>query len=140
MTDTKQGAESALLKLGSTWEWQENGNLKTVTAILPAIKEDFGSNRTNEKVFFNSMVAAFTGWNDSRNKGENAVVLGDGNDTVCDIQGIQDTLDIMNEIAVAIPWESGDLMLLDNRTVMHARKPFSGPRRILASLARHAER
>lgn len=31
-------------------------------------------------------------------------------------------------------------MLIDNRTVMHARRPFDGPRRILAGLARDAAR
>lgn len=140
LTDSKEGAEAALKKLGSTWEWQHDNTLKTVTAILPAIREDIGTGRSNEKTFFNSMVAAFTGWNDSRNIGENAVVLGDGNDTVCDPQGIRDTIEIMNHIEVVIPWKAGDLMLLDNRTVMHSRRPFSGPRRILAGLVRDPDR
>ena len=32
-------------------------------------------------------------------------------------------------------WADGDLLLLDNRLVMHGREPFAGPRRILAYLA-----
>lgn len=140
LTDSKEGAEAALKKLGSSWEWQPDNSLKTVTAVLPAIREDAGSGRSNEKTFFNSMVAAFTGWNDSRNVGERAVVLGDGKDTVCDPQGIRDTIEIMDAIEVAIPWKAGDLMLLDNRTVMHSRRPFSGPRRILAGLVRDEDR
>lgn len=131
-----EGAEEALIKLGSTWEWQADGSLKTITSVLPAIRKDSGESRSNEKTFFNSMVAAFTGWNDSRNEGEKAVVLGDGNDTLCDPQGIRDAIEIMDEISVAIPWQIGDMLFLDNRTVMHSRRPYSGPRRILASLAR----
>ena len=42
----------------------------------------------------------------------------------------------MEEISVSIPWQKGDLLLVDNRTAMHSRKPFIGPRRILASLIR----
>jgi len=141
LTDSREGAEAELTKLGSTWEWQEADNsLKTTTAVLPAIREDTGSGRSNEKTFVNSMVAAFTGWNDSRNVGEKAVVLGDGNDTVCDPQGIRDCIAIMEEIEVVIPWKAGDIMLLDNRTVMHSRRPFNGPRRILASLVRDPDR
>ena len=81
-----------------------------------------------------------SGWNDSRNIGEKSVVLGDGHDTVCDPQGILDTIEIMDSNSVAIPWEAGDMLLLDNRTTMHSRRPFTGPRRILASLVRHPTR
>lgn len=41
---------------------------------------------------------------------------------------------IMQELAVNIPWQKGDLMLLDNRRAMHARRPFTPPRRVLAYL------
>lgn len=47
-----------------------------------------------------------------------------------------DAVKVMNDVAVAMPWVKGDLLLVDNRTVMHSRRPFEGPRRILASLAR----
>jgi alpha-ketoglutarate-dependent taurine dioxygenase len=39
---------------------------------------------------------------------------------------------VMDELAVNIPWQKGDLMLLDNRRAMHARRPFAPPRRVLA--------
>ena len=31
--------------------------------------------------------------------------------------------------------QEGDMLWLDNRLVMHARRPYEGPRRILASIA-----
>ena len=86
------------------------------------------------------MVAAYTGWNDSRNIGEKAVVLGDGKQTPIDVSNIQDVLEIMDELTVAVPWKAGDVLLLDNRTAMHSRRPFTGPRRILASLSRDPDR
>lgn len=36
--------------------------------------------------------------------------------------------------AVAIPWQAGDLMVLDNMLASHGRRPYQGARRILAAL------
>ncbi|MBZ5521508.1 MAG: TauD/TfdA family dioxygenase [Acidobacteriia bacterium] len=35
---------------------------------------------------------------------------------------------------VTFPWQPGDIVLLDNMQVAHGRRPFRGPRKILASL------
>jgi alpha-ketoglutarate-dependent taurine dioxygenase len=51
-----------------------------------------------------------------------------------------DAAAIMDDICVTFQWQAGDLLLLDNRLVMHSRQPFSGPRKILASLVRDPER
>jgi alpha-ketoglutarate-dependent taurine dioxygenase len=39
------------------------------------------------------------------------------------------------EETVAFPWESGDVLMLDNILMAHGRRPFSGPRRVLAGMA-----
>jgi alpha-ketoglutarate-dependent taurine dioxygenase len=135
LCQTKGEAEKALESLGSSWEWLPNGDVKTITKAIPAIRADnFNVDRSHEKTFFNSIVAAYSGWNDVRNVGTQAVMLADGR--VLDAQFMAQAEAIMQEICVAIPWQLGDLMLVDNRTVMHARRPFVGARRILASLAR----
>ncbi|ERN42083.1 putative taurine catabolism dioxygenase [Rubidibacter lacunae KORDI 51-2] len=36
---------------------------------------------------------------------------------------------------VVFPWQAGDVLLLDNMAVAHGRRPFSGPRRVLAGMA-----
>jgi hypothetical protein len=131
-------AEEKLRALGSTWEWLENGDLKTITAVLPAIRIDSGENRTNQKTFYNSMVAAYTGWNDSRNEGKYAVQLADG--SYCDEEAMNAATVMMEEISAKIRWEANDFLLIDNRTVMHSRKPYEGKRRILAALARDPSR
>ena len=77
-------------------------------------------------------MAAYTGWKDSRNVPEKAVTFGDG--TPLDGDAVRKVDAIMQEIEVAIPWQVGDVIYLDNRTSMHARKTFTGPRRILAYL------
>lgn len=141
--ESAQEAEEKMRKLGSEWEWLQDesgdealrGCLRTFTAVVPGIRTD---TRTNQKTFFNSVVAAYTGWNDCRNVGSKAVMLGDGSHV--GEQEMLDAQDIMAEIQVAFPWQQGDVLLLDNRTVMHSRQPFTGPRRILASLNRDSTR
>jgi len=137
-SETVDEAEEAMQKLGTEWEWlgdEKGGNVRTFTAVVPGVRTDA---RTGDKTFFNSVVAAYTGWNDSRNEGSKAVMLGDG--TFCGEQEMLDAQAIMSEIEVAFPWQRGDVLLLDNRTAMHSRQPFTGPRRILASLARDSSR
>ena len=36
--------------------------------------------------------------------------------------------------AVELEWREGDVGILDNFLVLHARRPYEGPRRVLASL------
>lgn len=115
--------------------------MKTVTATVAAVRTDDqppGAERTNQKTFFNSVVAAYTGWNDSRNDGSRAVLLGgeESGARLLDAGAMDAAVRAMDEVCVAFPWRAGDILLLDNRTVMHSRRPFEGQRRILASLAR----
>jgi alpha-ketoglutarate-dependent taurine dioxygenase len=117
--------------MGMTGEWLPSGDLKTVTGVLPAVQVD---PRTGLKVWFNSVVAAFTGWKDVRNQEGKAVVLGDGRPL--DKEAMLACLQIMNEVAVDFPWQKGDVLLIDNKVTMHGRRSFKPPRRILASLAK----
>ena len=50
-----------------------------------------------------------------------------------------DVLDRINhaydEHTIKFPWQTGDLLVVDNYRVSHGRMPFQGPRRILAGMA-----
>jgi hypothetical protein len=83
---------------------------------VPAVRLDAGDHRTNQKAFFNSIVAAYKGWNDSRNRGDRAILL--GNDTYLNPDDINHVASIMQDISVSIPWSRGDVLMLDNRVVM----------------------
>ena len=48
---------------------------------------------------------------------------------------MEDIVRIMREEEVAFAWHKFDAVFIDNRAVMHARKTFVPPRRILASIA-----
>jgi len=130
LTDSREEAEEKMRNMGMEWEWRDNDELYTVTRALPAIRVD---QRSGRKTFFNSVVAAYTGWIDSRNDPEKSVRCGD--DTPVDGEVLLETAKAMKEECVAFKWQHGDLLLIDNALVMHSRSPFSGPRSILASIA-----
>ena len=62
------------------------------------------------------------------------LVFGDG--TPMPLEPIKRAHELSEAAAVNLQWEKGDCALLDNRLVMHARRPWQGdgPRRVLASL------
>ncbi|CAJ1439968.1 unnamed protein product, partial [Effrenium voratum] len=126
---TREEAEEAMRKQGTSWEWLPNGDCRTTTSVLPALRVD---ERTGRHVFFNSMVAAFTGWNDARNVGEKAVVLGDF--TPVDKKALNAVARFMLEKEVAFAWKKGDILIVDNTRVLHSRQSFEPPRRVLAAL------
>lgn len=127
---TREACEEKLKEHGMSWEWLENGVLRTETKTLPAIRYD---EETQQKTFFNSMIAVYTGWNDSRNVSEKAIVTGDGE--YMDPEVMTKTVAAMDEKCVNFPWQDGDVLFINNHTVLHARQPFTGERRVLASIA-----
>ena len=131
LTNDPEEAEAKMQNAGTTWEWLDNGNLRTETATLPAIRTE---PRTGQKTFFNSMVAAYTGWVDARNDPSRAVVCGDG--SPMNREAILATAQAMDEECVNINWRQGDMVWIDNSLVLHARRPFEGERRVLASIAK----
>lgn len=127
--DTKEEAGNVGREMGMELEWLEGNLLKTTTAVIPATKKD---PRTGKTSWFNSIVAAFTGWKDSRNDPRKAVVFGDGSPLDADV--LRRCQEIMNELAVAFEWKRGDVLVVDNWVTLHSRNSFKGERIIYASL------
>lgn len=118
-----EDAERALQESNSTFEWLENGDLVTISPILPAIRSVLRHEENKKKkMFFNSIVAAYKGWNDRRNEGSRAVRLGNG--SYLNAADIERASEIMDEISVRFEWRAGDVLLLDNRVVMYALLPL----------------
>jgi len=128
-SETRSEAEARLQKLGYTWQWLEDGSLRVTTPVLPAVRE-LKDGRT---VFFNQLIAAFQGWKDDRNDPRKAVSFGDGSSIdPADVRWAAETAD---RITFDLPWQKGDLAIVDNYLTMHGRRTFSGTRRVLASLS-----
>ena len=121
--------EQRLRDLQYTWEWLADGCLRATTPVLPAVAEA----ATGRKVFFNQLIAAFQGWKDSRNDPAKCIRFGDG--SPLDQGAVKTAIELAEELTFDIPWQRGDVVLVDNLLVMHARRSFRGTRKILASLA-----
>ncbi len=124
-----EGAERRLAALGYAWQWLADGSLRVTTPRLQAVR-DLGGGR---KSFFNQLIAACCGWKDARNDPSRSITHGDG--SPLDAEAVQRAVMLADQLAVNLQWQQGDVALLDNFAVMHGRKPYTGVRKLLASLA-----
>lgn len=130
--DSRADAEAALRHRGYSWRWHKSDELSELTEIspvLPAVLETDG-----RAAFFNQIYAAWSGWRDELNSPEDCVRAGNGEKL--DTQDMNALEKILKENEVAVPWQRGDFVLIDNMQAMHSRSSFSGKRVILASLAK----
>jgi len=121
-------AETKLLALGYDWQWLPDNSLSIVTPVLPAIRELTDGRR----VFFNQLIAAFRGWQDRRNEASKSIQFGDG--STIPTADMRRVIELGDEYTFDLNWQTGDMALVDNFLVMHGRRPYSGERRVLASL------
>lgn len=63
----------------------------------------------------------------------NHVTYGDGSEI--DVADLMHVREVSRDCEVLFPWQTGDLMIIDNVMAMHGRKPFSGERRVLVAMA-----
>ena len=127
--ETKEGAEERMRELGYSWEWLANDCLRATTPTLPGTREV----SPGRKTFFNQLIAAFEGWEDSRNEAAKAITHGDG--TPLDRDAVAKVVRMAEELIFDVPWQAGDVVLIDNEVAMHGRRTFEGTRKVLASLA-----
>ena len=136
--DTVEGVEARMKELGYTWVWEDDGKtLRTTTPVLPAVKEIPGTTR---KVFFNQIVATLNNTRDfAARTGLSDLPLSDfirfGDGSELEREPIEYAKTLCDETAVELGWQAGDVGLLDNFAVMHARRAFEGTRKVYASLA-----
>jgi hypothetical protein len=125
---TREQAEERLRGLGYSWKWQDDGCLRATTPVLQAVY-DLPSGR---KSFFNQLIAAYRGWKDTRNDPSKSITFGDG--TPLDPDAVTVAIEMADELSFDIPWQLGDVALVDNYVAMHGRRTFTGTRKVLASL------
>jgi alpha-ketoglutarate-dependent taurine dioxygenase len=124
-------AEKKLAELGYNWEWLADGSLRATTPVLPAVI-DMGNNK---QVFYNQLIAAFMGWKGVRENPSSAITFGDG--AAIPVEGLQLAVTLSEKYTFDLPWQDGDVALVDNYMTMHGRRPFSGERKrqVLVALA-----
>ena len=121
-------AEERLKGLGYSWTWLADGCLRATTPVLPAVRR-LADGRTS---FFNQLIAAFQGWKDERNDPSKAITFGDG--TPLDRAAVNVATRLSEELSFNLPWQQGDVALVDNYVTLHGRRAFTGTRKVLASL------
>jgi len=121
--ETKADAEAKLKSLGYTWHWDDGDALRAQTAALPAIK----TLADGRKVFFNQLIAAYCGWQGVNENPGSALCFGDN--TALEKSSLDTIVAIAESLSYNVPWQDGDVVVLDNNLVMHGRRPFSGERK-----------
>ncbi|MBI1309708.1 SyrP protein [bacterium] len=127
-SESRDTAEQRMRELGYSWEWLDDGCLRATTPRLQAVREL----PDGRKTFFNQLIAAFHGWKDSRNDPAKAITFGDG--TLLNPADVDRAAQIAEELTFDVPWQAGDVALVDNYVAMHGRRSFEGRRIVLASL------
>lgn len=129
--DTKTQAEAKLLELGYSWEWKDDDSLRATTPCLPAVV----TLSNQKKVFYNQLIAAYMGWKGVKEDPSSAITFGDGSHIPA--SGLELVASLASQFTFDLPWQDGDLALVDNYMTMHGRKPFSGERKrqVLVALA-----
>lgn len=121
-------AEQAMDRLRYSYRWMEDGCLEATTPVLQGVRRL----PDGRKSFFNQLIAAFEGWKDARNDPSKSITFGDGSPLNPDDAHLAARL--ADEITFDLNWQTGDVALVDNYVAMHARRTFTGTRRVLASL------
>ncbi|WP_447963615.1 amino acid adenylation domain-containing protein [Nitrospira sp. Ecomares 2.1] len=138
-TSDQSVVEEMCARNGMECLWMENDSLRT-RQVCPAVIEH---PKTGERVFFNqiqlhhvsclepavreSLVSMLGMESIPRN-----VYYGDG--SPIDDAIVADIGELYERTAVRFRWQEGDLLMLDNMLVAHARDPFAGPRKILVAM------
>ncbi|HET8657756.1 MAG TPA: TauD/TfdA family dioxygenase [Micromonosporaceae bacterium] len=124
---------------GIEHEWLDARTLRTAQTSHGTARHPV----TGERVFFNqahlfhvsnlgaevaaSLVNLF-----GRDRLPRNAYFGDGGEI--ELADLQQVRHAFAGAAVSFTWQPGDILLLDNMQVAHGRRPFLGPRRIVASL------
>jgi len=127
-SETREQAEARLEALGYSWEWLADGCLRATTPVLPAVRELPGGRWS----FYNQLIAFYSARTDNRNDPAISITFGDG--APLDDDSAVLAAKMADELSFDLPWQRGDVVLVDNYVTMHGRRTFRGTRKVLASL------
>jgi alkylated DNA repair dioxygenase AlkB len=131
-------AEATARAMGLEAEWMDDGSLQT-SVVLSGFTDHpltgerhwfnhIGSQNQNRKVLGPERWAAV---HESKYM-YNTVVYGDG--SPIEPEDLQALYDCFDALTVAIPWQVGDMMLIDNIVTAHGRYPYEGERDVQVAL------
>ncbi|TDZ22298.1 Clavaminate synthase-like protein [Colletotrichum orbiculare MAFF 240422] len=126
------------------WVWENQsetnplGDLR-VWQVLPAVRDH---PRTGDTAFFNNVISRFLNSLDAGTlqpphvnrdgKYQPPAFYGDG--SLIPREYLDTAVEIIKDTRALVSWKQGDVLLLDNHAVQHGREPWTGTRKLLASL------
>ncbi|RSZ42825.1 TauD/TfdA family dioxygenase [Variovorax beijingensis] len=139
-TESRAEVQAFCERSGISWEWKDDDGLRT-RQLCQAVETH---PVTGEQVWFNQAHL----FHISAREAEEREVLEEiygienvpRNTFFADGSTIGDEIfdevrAVLDAETVAFPWEEGDVLMLDNMLVAHARSPFKGPRKVIVAMA-----
>lgn len=139
-TDNPKEVEKFCLQNQIEFEWKEDGELRTSQICQAVAKHPV----TGEMVWFNQahlfhvsnlepyIRETLLSVVDEKDLPRN-VYYGDG--TAIEDSVLDEIRSVLDDCTVKFPWESGDILMLDNMLVAHARSRFTGTRKVVVAMA-----
>ncbi|MDT8429416.1 MAG: TauD/TfdA family dioxygenase [Pseudomonadales bacterium] len=118
-----EAAEAKLRQLGYDWEWLSDGSLIARTPVLPAVR----TLSDGSESFYNQLIAAYLGWPGVKESPEKFISFGD--DTPISPAILHQIAHMAEAFTFDLPWQDGDVALVDNYRVMHGRRAYAGDRK-----------
>jgi len=139
-TDDPRQVEAFCRDHGIACEWKEDGELRTRQLCQAVARHP----RTQELCWFNqahlfhvsgleadvreALLEVVEPLDLPRN-----VYYGDGSELETSL--LDEVRGVLAQEKQLFPWQSGDVLMLDNMLAAHARTPFSGPRKVVVAMA-----
>jgi alpha-ketoglutarate-dependent taurine dioxygenase len=139
-TGSRDVVEAYCRRHGIDCEWKDDGELRTRQVCQGAMAHPV----TGEMVWFNQahlfhvsnlepeVRATLLELVDEPDLPRN-VYYGDG--SAIEDEALEVVRDVLEAHKVTFPWQSGDVVMLDNMLTAHARAPFKGPRKVIVAMA-----
>jgi len=139
-TESRADVETYCRRVGIQWQWKPNGELRT-SQLCQSIETH---PVTGETVWFNQAHLFHASNLQAEVRESLEEILGADNlprnTYFADGGAIPDSMlndvrAVLDEQTVTFRWQAGDVLMLDNMLVAHARSPFKGPRKVVVAMA-----
>ncbi|MGZ3457006.1 MAG: TauD/TfdA family dioxygenase, partial [Archangium sp.] len=138
-TTDRQQVERYCRAAGMGFEWRPDNGLRTWRVCQAVARHP----RTGEHVFFNQLSLHHISCVEPQTRDSLRALYGEeglprnvsyGDGTPLEDEVVAEVREVLERESVAFPWRAGDILVLDNMLVAHARRPFVGPRKVVVAL------
>jgi natural product biosynthesis luciferase-like monooxygenase protein len=138
-TGDRAALEDYCRRVGMEFQWHGDNSLRT-RKVCPAVALH---PKTGEAVFFNQIQAHHVSCLEPGVRQSLSTLFSEeelprnvyyGNGAAIEDSVVAEIRDIYSRAAITFPWQEGDILMLDNMLIAHARNPFVGPRKIMVAM------